>query len=408
MVAVIDSGDISELLAFRSGRQGRDSYTSVAWRSHEWKGAKFHLALLVDEEGDVRWLGRAQGRKRVSDRERRVDISEIYEVGGPSLEQIRRLLPERHKQGLQYGILSEAVGEAVTRALLTFHPSESDTIRRLGRQEFFRQEPGERGRRLNEQRDATGLLLEIGEVGREALRDMSAPTPAQPSFLAGLSNRSASEENLINYDIGRFPGMTEVGSAHVDWRIFQSNNRRMFIMNANMEPLETTLGTDVIYYNEFRQSFVLLQYKRLVRESGQTKGAWYRPDKNIWAELERMAKVDELCGNVADGEFRLHGKACWVKLCDSDARVENSQDLVKGMYLAREYFEELLATLKGPRKGPRLGYDNVPRHINNTTFIQLVKDGWIGTRGTATRQLEDIVREVLQNRRVLVLGASMP
>jgi hypothetical protein len=61
MVAVIDSDDISELLALRSIRQGRDSYTTVSWRSDEWNGAKFHLALLVDEEGDVRWLGRAQG-----------------------------------------------------------------------------------------------------------------------------------------------------------------------------------------------------------------------------------------------------------------------------------------------------------------------------------------------------------
>ncbi len=167
------------------------------------------------------------------------------------------------------------------------------------------------------------------------------------------------------------------------------------------------LGVDVVYFNQTFRSFVLVQYKRMVRDGRREGGGalWYRPDKNLASEMERMRRVDELFGGSA-GDYRLSSQACWVKLCDSWGRLEEPKELVKGMYLAREYFAELLRTCKGPNGGTRLGYDNVPRHINNTMFAALVKDGWIGTRGTGTAELEEVARGVLANRRALVLGVA--
>lgn len=409
VVAIIDSGDISELLARRSLFRERKDYTSVAWRRSDWKGAKFHLALLLDDESHIRWIGRAQGRQIVSDRERRVDISEIEEIDGPAWQELEEVLPERHRQQLSLGILPEAMGRAVTQTLVNFHPSYADTIQRLSRQTAFQITASDHARRLNEQRDGTGLLLEIGGIGRESLRQVSGFVASQPSFLAGISDRSVSEESIISHDVSRFPGLAESLNAHVDWRMFEGSGRRMFVMNTNMEPLEQTLGVDVLYYSESERSFVLVQYKRLVREAsarGPAK-AWYRPDKNLEAEMKRMEVIDESYGNASNGCFRLHSKACWVKLCDASAQVESPMELIKGMYLAREYFQELLASLKGPRGGVLLGYENVPRHVNNTTFIQLVKDGWIGTRGTGTVGLERVVADVLRSRRALVLGIAI-
>jgi hypothetical protein len=64
VVAVLETGDITEALAYRS------ILGKLAWRRPEWKGAQPHLALLVDEDLDIRWLGRAQGGPIITGRER--------------------------------------------------------------------------------------------------------------------------------------------------------------------------------------------------------------------------------------------------------------------------------------------------------------------------------------------------
>jgi hypothetical protein len=219
-----------------------------------------------------------------------------------------------------------------------------------------------------------------------------------------MTNRPVSEETLINHDINRFPGLVVALGAEVDWRVFEGGGRRMFVMNANVEPVENTLGVDVVYFNETFKSFVLVQHKRLTKESNDDDewSLWYRPDSNLSAELDRMQTVDILYGS-GRGDFRLFDQACWVKLCNPSA-TQDSLQLIKGMCLAREYFVELLKVCKGPRDAVRLGYRNVPRNINNTLFAQLVRDGWIGTYGTGTDELGEVIRTVLQDRRALILG----
>lgn len=338
--------------------------------------------------------------------ERRIVVTEIEDFGSILLDDLRRQLPYRYKDRLDSGILTPATGKAVVRALIEIDPHLEETIGRLSQVAQFRLPSGPRGRLLNEQRDGVGLLLEIGGIGRESLREW-APPATRASFLAGMTQRSVSEETLINHDVRRFPGLVEALGAEVDWQVFEGNRRQMFVMNANMEPVENTLGVDVVYFNDTFKSFVLVQYKRLTRESNDDDelSLWYRPDSNLSVELDRMKVVDSLYGS-GKGDFRLFGQACWVKLCNPSA-TEDPLQLIRGMYLAREYFVELLKVCKGPRGGVRLGYRNIPRHINNTLFAQLVKDGWIGTCGTGTDELGDVIRTVLQNRRALVLGVPV-
>jgi hypothetical protein len=75
----------------------------------------------------------------------------------------------------------------------------------------------------------------------------------------------AHEDALISYDTGRFRRWTEVPSARVEWRVFGSGDKKIFIMNANTKPVEHSLGVDLVYFNESRRSFVLVQYKKMGR-----------------------------------------------------------------------------------------------------------------------------------------------
>ncbi|WP_432198789.1 hypothetical protein [Streptomyces sp. bgisy027] len=67
------------------------------------------------------------------------------------------------------------------------------------------------------------------------------------------------------------------------------------------------------------------------------------------------------------------------------------------LYLTREHFQELLQHPEalGPSGGTRIVEESVPRYLNNTTFTTLLRDGWIGTRGTGWDYVIDLIRESL-------------
>lgn len=410
MVAIIETGDISELLDRRHLRRNQDS-TSVHLRRTNWTTAKPQAALLVDAEGDIRWMGRAipASGYAQSDTHRRINITEISAVWPPvPLSEIDKKVKLKVGRNLAYGLQENGVGRHLLAAVSEFYPELRDELSRLGRPRDVQYPRSDRTVRLNEQRDATGLLLDIAGVGREKLREAAAITEDLPSFLRALpDDREVSEESLINNDVSVIPGMLSIPGVHVDWRMFTQGSNRIHVANANMEPLERTLGVDVIYYNQPADSFVLVQYKRL-RKEGEG-GWWYRPDKQFNDEMDRMRRVDGLCGPAPDDDFRLHSEACWIKLCDPSSTVENPESLIRGMYLPRVYFKGFIESSKslGPKGGRRIGWDNVDRYLNNTHFIEMVKAGWIGTHGEASKHLAGIVQEGLHSRKSVVIGAEL-
>jgi hypothetical protein len=231
------------------------------------------------------------------------------------------------------------------------------------------------------------LLLDIAGVSRGVLRMWNQPPAATP-FLHGMSSTPALEDHLIAYDVERFSDWVNVATDDVAWRAFASARRRIFVMNAKRTPVERTLGVDVVYWNDQDKAFVLVQYKKMTREStGKSRSGStayrgiYRPDRNLLAELARMAAIDALC-EQQPGDFRLLPTPCWLKLCRFDVQVRDLAALVGGMYLARVHFEELITKSAGRRGAKHLTYDHV----------ELVKDGWIGSRGAATGQIEQPVR----------------
>lgn len=409
MVAVFwCDADIEDRLERRVVFGGPKEFTE-AWRTGSWKGAEPHLALLVEDDGaNVRWLGRALGGRRVTSRDRSVKVTEIEEIDPVPLEQLESALPARHRSATRaVGLLSQAAGRALTDAIKRSHPELSELIATLSRPLSWDPPLGARGELLNQERDGVGLLLEISGIERGTLRNWSTPQEDEP-FLSGLPHAAALEDAIITHDVDRFGDWVRLPDTRVDWRVFQDGPRKVLVMNANRTPVEHTLGVDVLYFNEARGSFVLVQYKKMRKEGHPPRQRLvYRPDTNLHSELDRMRAVDDMSAS-AGGEFRLLNTPCWLKLCDPNPKVQDPATLVKGMYLARAHFEELLGTCKGPRGGPQLSFENVPRHLNNTTFIDLVQGGWVGSRGTATSTITDLLHESLRAGRSVVLGAALP
>lgn len=391
---------------------------TIAWPRTAWQGAEAHLALLMEAD-TVSWLGRAVGGRPITTVERIVTVSEIVEIEPIPLERIRQTLPARHMTVVdREGILPPKGGQAVVQAIRELAPHLEATLVRLSSDRRRRLPPGRRGQLLSQERDAVGIALELAGVGRTPLaswtegavnapflRGIGLSTVGVP-FLQGL-DATAHEDSLIDYDAGRFSSWIDLPEAEVAWRIFTDGRNRVFVMNANRTAVERTLGVDLVYYNEARRSFVLVQYKKMVRGRTSDGRPWYWPDRHLRSELSRMQRIDQFCEVHPADDFRLMKTPCWVKLCESGMHIKNSADLISGMYLAREHFASLLLPEAGRRR-TRLGYENVSHHVTNSLFIDLVKGGWIGSSGTGTDEVARLIRESLAAGRAVVVGTTLP
>jgi hypothetical protein len=405
MVAIMELDSQVRKHLRKQAERGKPAEYSEAWREEQWPDSRSHLAVLVADNAVVR-VGRVRAGQGVTSRDRRVTVAEISEIRPPiSVDELKEFLVDEYRHIVdRRGLLLPGEDPALIEAILSVQPGLEGLISHLGRPDVATSENDHRAEVLNQQRDAVGVLIDIGigGEGKKVLRSWVEPAADAP-FLEGLSNL-ALEDDLIGHDIERFGSWVEVPNARVGMKVFREGNRRMFVMDANRTPIEQTLGVDVVYFNEARDSFVLVQYKKMRPDSKGGKGRqYYRPDEGLDKELRRMRAVDELCGPVA-GEFRLYPMPCWMKLCDPDPRIDDQAALIKGMYLAREHFEELMNTCKGPQGGIRFGYDNVSRYLNNTTFTDLVRDGWIGSRGPATKEIQRLIRASLDSGKAVVVG----
>ncbi|MFI7114798.1 hypothetical protein ACIBK9_51395 [Nonomuraea sp. NPDC050227] len=331
----------------------------------------------------------------------------MSEIEGPSLAELERELPSRHLDVLSInGILPPAGGRAVAVAFKRLRPQYSDLVDTLSKPLGINLSSGARGELLGLERDAVGVLLDIARVDRRILRSWQEPAGDASSFLTGLPQNIATEDALISHDLERFSIWTQLPSNRVEWRIFSDGNRRVFIMNANRTAVENNMGVDLVYLNELHKAFILVQYKKMRNEAhGTGKNLIYRPDHNLEDELNRMREVDRVAES-AQGDFRLFAPPCWLKLCEPTSRIEDPRELIRGMYLPREHFESLLVSRIGPRGGKGIGYGNVKEYLNNTTFVDLVRSGLIGSRATGTDEIMRVIDESLSSGHAVTLGVD--
>jgi hypothetical protein len=76
---------------------------------------------------------------------------------------------------------------------------------------------------------------------------------------------------------------------------------------------------------------------------------------------------------------------------DQDPGGLEDDELTKGRYLTARYVDQLLTTKHEGRKGGDSHYIARGRSIDSSTFVHLVRDGWIGSRGSVTAALKGLL-----------------
>jgi hypothetical protein len=271
----------------------------------------------------------------------------------------------------------------------------------------------EADRAWQEQQDAVRSVLRIADFPLPSLNAWKRPESREAAYTAGIIPQP-SENSLIDHDVraaGRAFGLDSDwlngSGARCDLNVlWYSSGRRLEVTNVNSLPLESRTGTDLIYYHVPTKSFTLVQYKRLDPRKREI-----RVDERLRSQLERLEKVAQLNSSPTQPhEWRLGSDPCFLKLAywPEDISKKPVEGLAHGMYLPVSYVRMLLendCTL-GPQKDSQarlLGYDRVDRHLVGAQFVELVKEGLVGTVGTTREQLWSMVkRRVSAGQNVLV------
>ena len=237
------------------------------------------------------------------------------------------------------------------------------------------------------------------------------PEKGTSSFLSGIPSRHIQEESAIQHDL--FHWENKKASFHeMGVSIFEQGSRILEVVYANKNPLERTLGVDLIYYNQAYHSFVLVQYK-LMKDKNDKEGFYYRPDTQLEKEIARMDEFVEKFSsdkkiNCHD-QYRLNSDGFLFKLVPNRGLQAGSEKLISGMYVTREYMEFLLSP-NGPRgeQGGRLiSFANSPRYLTNTEFSKSVNRGWIGSNCTQSDVLANLIKTFLETGRAVVVAVEV-
>jgi hypothetical protein len=223
-----------------------------------------------------------------------------------------------------------------------------------------------------------------------------------PSFLKSLDKITVREDIMIIHDSNIFD----------DWKIIDNNlisttlsdgYRKLSILYSNRLPLEETLGVDLIYIDETNKTIVMVQYKRLTGDS--TLKYYPSSDKNYKKEIETMLKIKKILNSHSHGDYRFNDDAFYFKLCKA-IQPSKQRDLIDGMYIPISYWTHLIDNhiLVGRKGGISFSYESVPKYFNNTTFINLLKTGFIGCRDESFEYLLKIFEELYRLGNSIILA----
>lgn len=240
--------------------------------------------------------------------------------------------------------------------------------------------------RLMEQRDAIGLALDMASLDRQTIMREAKYEKVETamSALDLLDREPMQEQDVMRQDQQIFAKLLtpDMRSA----RFTGPGGREVRVYVYDKKPLETVLGIDLLIYQESYKSFLLLQYKNMAQIPAKRGQTWsYLVDDQIHKQMAAMEKglaamqrQEKLPQGLND--WRLHSGPFYFKFCETTRPNARDDALVGGITLGLDHLTHFLTLpdAKGKDGGLRVGYDNCPRYLNNTQFVDLARDGWIG------------------------------
>jgi hypothetical protein len=317
-------------------------------------------------------------------------------VGDPiALRQLKRKLHGTHEASIDKalekgnGTLTKAADDNMVRTLNDLRPQFAERLNWLMNVRAHRvASPSADRWALG--KDAVRGGLRIGGYPTERLDEWELPLEVEDTVLAGIKP-SDYESDLIDHDSRAFPGWIPQRTNRVGVRVFADGPRRMEITSINAMPQEGRVGADLVYYHRNSRSLILVQYKRLEDNKEVLV------NKRLRRQIKRMEQLQVLQHEPEHhADWRLGSDYCFLKLCRTNTPSgeidPTNLELLPGLYLPLSFLRLVLKDPRvlGPQGGTYLGYARVERHLDNTTFFQLAKEGWIGSSGIDMKVIAEV------------------
>ncbi|WP_370322575.1 hypothetical protein [Oricola sp.] len=253
------------------------------------------------------------------------------------------------------------------------------------------------------QQDAVDLALKTFGVVDGAT---SIVLPGGDSALAAVRLQ---EDAVIEHDARTIPEWHLAKSDITGRALFEKRGEQLEVITANKRPLEQLLGVDLIYFNHTQNSLVMVQYKMMEPEKRKTRKitvgryTFEEPEEQEWQvpvdsqfrdELARMHQFDK--DLAPDGPYRLNSGAFFIKLVR-----RNASTSVASILLSLGHLTQLIdqGGLRGSRNGLRISYRELAGHyLRADPFTDLVRSGYIGTRGATTEHFGTLIDTALKGR----------
>lgn len=258
------------------------------------------------------------------------------------------------------------------------------------------------------EKDAINLSLRIAGFSEQDIPAWEMSIKPAP-FLTGFTSALIREDAMVAHDAEVFGDWEMIQRHLVGARKFKKDGHEITIMNVNRHTVEESLGVDLFLYHHTYDSYVMIQYKRMLKED---KDDVYRPtDKSYKLELTRMHEFINLIGFARNNEkkptaYRLNSDFFYFKLCPAKINDLSAAEMIRGMYLPLSYWEILAKSpsTTGPKGGKYFTYKNVGRHLNNTTFVELSQDGWIGSKVDDSKLISRIISDSISSGKSVILA----
>jgi hypothetical protein len=216
---------------------------------------------------------------------------------------------------------------------------------------------------------------------------------------------------MIEHDMRQIPGFEHVRSMPYGAAVFENGNTRLTVINANRSAIEGQFGADLVYFNETYESFVMIQYKAM--EDDNDRPIFCLPNQQLDQQITLMkSALTTLAGYHPNKErhgFRIMENPFFLKLCPRLSFNPDDAGLVRGMYLPLHYWYliESDPSLVGPRGGRQVDFNNVGRYLDNTGFIGLLTNAWVGTIPSQSQVLRPLIRQMIETNRPFTIAVKV-
>lgn len=240
--------------------------------------------------------------------------------------------------------------------------------------------------------DAVSMPLKIAGIDSIELKETSG------TIFDKIDADSITEDQAIFKDAIVFSNPLVWSTDFKGKRIINNTGNMVDLWYANRNKYESLIGVDLILFHKIHNAFLLIQYKRMKKEGEQQV---YRIDTQFQSEIQRMEKTKLILANNTASRLNpdpFFLRFCWEKNNDC---CSTNLELLKGMNVPLGFFQNRyrnggFATAKGAQV---VTAESIGNYLDNSTFISLFKNGWIGTEPIDSNQLQEYVSKELDNNK---------